>query len=152
MIGHHRVSLSGLDIPTGCWSSLSRTGALVSARAQLLFCCSTTTARHTDYIECTTCRSHAPVLFDLHQDCGETVPRFPCDWDGTWPAKDWVSGCMPKQVPALSSRILNTAAAEHAGILFVAGVCKCSCRVDSVVQQPRCYFSASSVAGESIEL
>ena len=91
------------------------------------------------------------MLFDLHQDCGETVPRFPCDWDGTWPAKDWVSGCMPKEVPALSSTIL-TAAAENAGILFVAGVRKCSSRVDSVVQQPRCDFSASSVAGESFEL
>ena len=64
--------------------------------------------------------THAPVLFDLHQDCGETVPRFPCEWDGTWPVRaisrpafqilrklkymcgvqqdksgKWVSGCMP---------------------------------------------------------
>ena len=41
--------------------------------------------------------THAPVLFDLHQDCDETVPRFPCEWDGTWPDKSgtWVSGCMP---------------------------------------------------------
>ena len=41
--------------------------------------------------------THAPVLFDLHQDCGETVPRFPCAWDGSWPDKSgsWVSGCMP---------------------------------------------------------
>ena len=31
--------------------------------------------------------THAPVLFDLHQDCGETVPRFPCEWDGTWPVR-----------------------------------------------------------------
>jgi hypothetical protein len=30
--------------------------------------------------------SAAPVLFDLHQDCGESIPRTPCPWDGKWPA------------------------------------------------------------------
>lgn len=46
--------------------------------------------------------SAAPVLFDLHQDCGETIPRTPCPWDGKWPAhfsgvgsSSWHSGCMP---------------------------------------------------------
>ena len=46
--------------------------------------------------------SAAPVLFDLHQDCGETIPRTPCPWNGRWPAhflgvgdSSWHSGCMP---------------------------------------------------------
>ena len=38
----------------------------------------------------------APLLFDLHVDPGENVPRTPCaGWDGTWPAPaGWHSGCM----------------------------------------------------------
>ena len=51
-------------------------------------------------------RNHtrAPVLFDLHKDPGETVPRTPCPgWDGKWPISgkgngavpgNWHSGCM----------------------------------------------------------